>query len=201
MLVAQRVPACGRCSEAGTPPEPPLLVRSPPGANGGHRVSASSGSAGTRPGNRRGGESTSMKGQRRSHHFTHSGRCQSPHIPPSPHPHPGCDQDQCPHVPIPTSALPNSASPFPHPHPYIPIPIPTSPSPFLHPHIPLPTSPLQPPRRPLCAVCPGGIGSLVIHLHPGPAACLHSLCAWDIFHLDPGSCTAPAPAVNVNVYG
>lgn len=98
-----------------------------PGANGGRRVSASSGSAGTRPGNGRGGESTSMKGQRRSHHFTHSGRCQSPHIPPSPHPHHGCDQDQCPHVPIPTPALPNSAFPFPHshPHPYIPI----SPSP------------------------------------------------------------------------
>lgn len=46
-LVAQRVPACGRCSEAGTPPEPPLPVRcSGPGTNGGRRVSASSGSAG-----------------------------------------------------------------------------------------------------------------------------------------------------------
>lgn len=46
-LVAQRVPACGRCREAGTPPEPPLPVRcSAPGASGGRGVSASSGSAG-----------------------------------------------------------------------------------------------------------------------------------------------------------
>lgn len=47
VLVAQRVPACGRCSEAGTPPEPPLPVRcSGPGASGGRRFPASSGSAG-----------------------------------------------------------------------------------------------------------------------------------------------------------
>lgn len=45
--VAQRVPACGRHCEARTPPELPLPVRcSAPGANGGRRVSASSGSAG-----------------------------------------------------------------------------------------------------------------------------------------------------------
>lgn len=175
----------------------------PPGANGGRRVSASSGSTGTRPGNGRGGKSTSMKGQRRSHisptqagvsHLTSL----HPHIPipavtrlsvpmsPSP-PLPCQIQHSHSHIPIPTF-------PFLHPHSPIPIPIPTSP-------YPLPHVPLQPPRRPLWAVCPGGIGSVVVHLHPGPAACLHSLCAWDIFHLDPGSCTAPAPAVNVNVYG
>lgn len=46
-LVAQRVPACGRRCEAGTPPELPLPVRcSAPGANRGCRVSASSCSAG-----------------------------------------------------------------------------------------------------------------------------------------------------------
>lgn len=161
-LVAQRVPACGRCSEAGTPPELPLPVRcSDPGANGGRRVPASSSSAGPAgTGNGRDRESKSMRGQRMFHHFTRSGRCQSFLGPPTDPFLGGKEIAQdwlCParlSVPI----FPFCSTQVPHPHILIPAVIrfnvPISPSPPLpcqiqhsHSQIPfLPSPSLQPPR-------------------------------------------------------
>lgn len=170
-----------------------------------------------------GRENKSVRGQRRSHHFTRSGRCQSPLRPPS-DPFPGgaeMAQDwPCParlgvHI-FPFLLHPGSPSLHPHPCcdqaqcPHLSVPTPC-PARFQHSysHIPIPTCPYPLPLIPKLAAssratlgCLSGGNSQRGHSPASQPCCLFTftLCL-GYFPSGSWQLHGPATAVNVNVYG